>query len=111
MYHAHFRGTHYDAGYRWGSLLFKHQNIILENIPFEITRKRMDYAMSCLPVYENIILKSWRKFRESQTASNVMSAFYRPCYLVCMPYRRSATVPVLHLPLSMKFFLAGTVIF
>ena len=52
MYHAHFRGTHYDAGYRWGSLLFKHQNIILENIPFEITRERMDYAMSCLPVYE-----------------------------------------------------------
>ena len=26
MYHAHFRGTHYEAGYRWGSLLFKHQN-------------------------------------------------------------------------------------
>ena len=52
MYHAHFRGTHYDAGYRWGSLLFKHQNIILENIPFKITRERMDYAMSCLPVYE-----------------------------------------------------------
>ena len=21
MYHAHFRGTHYEAGFRWGSLL------------------------------------------------------------------------------------------
>ena len=20
MYHAHFRGTHYEAGFRWGSL-------------------------------------------------------------------------------------------
>lgn len=52
MYHAHFRGTHYEAGYRWGSLLLKHKNIILNLIPFEITQKRFDYAMSCLPVYE-----------------------------------------------------------
>ena len=46
MYHAHFRGTHYEAGFRWGSLLLKHQNIILENIPFEITQERIDYALS-----------------------------------------------------------------
>ena len=39
MYHAHFRGTHYEAGFRWGSLLLKHKNIILENIPFEITQE------------------------------------------------------------------------
>ena len=52
MYHAHFRGTHYEAGFRWGSLLLKHQNIILENIPFEITQERIDYALSCLPIYE-----------------------------------------------------------
>ena len=44
MYHAHFRGTHYEAGFRWGSLLLKHKNIILENIPFEITQERIDYA-------------------------------------------------------------------
>ena len=52
MYHAHFRGTHYEAGYRWGSLLLKHKNIILENIPFPITQDRIDYALSCLPLYE-----------------------------------------------------------
>lgn len=52
MYHAHFRGTHYEAGFRWGSLLLKHKNIILENIPFAITQKRIDYALSCLPIYE-----------------------------------------------------------
>lgn len=52
MYHAHFRGTHYQAGFRWGSLLFKRQNIILEKVPFEITQERIDYALSCLPVYE-----------------------------------------------------------
>ena len=52
MYHAHFRGTHYEAGYRWGSLLLKHKNLILENIPFEITQERIDYALSCFPIYE-----------------------------------------------------------
>ena len=52
MYHSHFRGTHYEAGFRWGSLLLKHKNIILENIPFEITGERMDFALACLPVYE-----------------------------------------------------------
>ena len=52
MYHAHFRGTHYEAGYRWGSLLLKHKNIILGNIPFAITQARIDYALSCLPFYE-----------------------------------------------------------
>ena len=52
MYHAHFRGTHYEAGYRWGSLLLKHKNIISDNIPFEITQERIDYALNCLPIYK-----------------------------------------------------------
>ena len=52
MYHSHFRGTHYEIGYRWGSLLLKHKNIILNNIPFEITQKRIDFALSCIPIYE-----------------------------------------------------------
>ena len=52
MYHGHFRGTHYDAGYRWGSLLLKHKNIISDNIPFEITQERIDYALNCLPIYK-----------------------------------------------------------
>lgn len=52
MVHAYFEGTHYGAGFRWGSLLLKHKNKILENLPFPITRERMDFAASCLPVYE-----------------------------------------------------------
>ena len=32
--------------------ILKHKNIILENIPFEITQERIDYALSCLPIYE-----------------------------------------------------------
>lgn len=52
MYHGYFKGTHYESGYRWGSLLLKHQKIILDNIPFKITQERIDYALSCLPIYE-----------------------------------------------------------
>lgn len=52
MYHAHFRGTHYEAGFRWGSLLLKHKNIILEHVPFEITDERLEFAMSCVPIYQ-----------------------------------------------------------
>lgn len=52
MYHSHFRGTHYEIGFRWGSLLLKHKNIILNNIPFEITKERIDFALSCIPIYK-----------------------------------------------------------
>lgn len=52
MYHARFGGTHYEAGYRWGSLLLKRNNLILEHIPFEISQERIDYASACLPIYE-----------------------------------------------------------
>lgn len=52
MYHARFKGTHYEAGRRWGSLLLRRKNIILEKVPFEITGERVEYALSCLPIYE-----------------------------------------------------------
>lgn len=57
MYHAHFRGTHYEAGFRWGSLLLKHKNIILENIPFEITQERIDYALSSFRFMKSITMR------------------------------------------------------
>lgn len=69
MYHVHYKGTHYEAGFRWGSLLFRHQNIILENIPFEITPERMDYSRSCLPVYQKYypeILEEIRGLADAQ---------------------------------------------
>ena len=33
------------------------KNIILENIPFEITQERIDYALCCLPIYEKYYLE------------------------------------------------------
>lgn len=52
MYHSHFRGTHYEIGFRWGSLLLRHKNIILNHIPFQITQERIDFALSCIPIYK-----------------------------------------------------------
>ena len=38
MYHAHFRGTHYEAGFRWGSLLSSYHIVLLcqVNFPFHL---------------------------------------------------------------------------
>lgn len=52
MYHVHYRGTHYEAGFRWGALLLKRKNKILEHVPFAVTAERMEYAQACVPVYE-----------------------------------------------------------
>lgn len=52
MNHIQFQGTHYEAGFRWGSLLFQHKNLILSQVPFPLTKQREAYAQSCLPVYE-----------------------------------------------------------
>ena len=32
MYHAHLKGTHYEIGFHWGSLLEKHGHFILNNL-------------------------------------------------------------------------------
>ncbi len=69
MYHVRYRGTHYEAGFHWGSLLRKHQKFILDNMPFAITKDRVDYALSCIPVYEEFypkILEEIRGLAEGQ---------------------------------------------
>lgn len=52
MYHETFKGNHYEIGFRWGSLLAKHRNFILDHIPFPITEERVHYAKECLPIYQ-----------------------------------------------------------
>lgn len=52
MYHAHFKGTHRETGFRWGAALAKNGNFLLRNIPFPITEERRAFAAACRPVYE-----------------------------------------------------------
>ena len=69
MYHSHFKGTHYEAGFRWGSLLLKNQNSILKNLPFKITQERTNFAESCLTSYREFypeILEEIRGIADGQ---------------------------------------------
>jgi len=52
MYHGRFKGSHYEAGYKYGTLLKKHGNIISDSPTFEITDKLKEFAKSSLPVYQ-----------------------------------------------------------
>ncbi len=51
MYHVRFRGTHREIGTRYGALLAKHGQYLLENVPYPITRERKAFARACVPVY------------------------------------------------------------
>lgn len=52
MYHARFKGTHYEIGLKWGNQLLKYGNILLDNVPFPISQERIDFARVCRPFYE-----------------------------------------------------------
>lgn len=52
MYHERFNGTHYEIGFRWGALLAKRGNYILDNIGFPITAERLKFSESCIPIYQ-----------------------------------------------------------
>lgn len=52
MYHARFNGTHYEIGKKWGELLRKNGQQLLNNIPFEITEEMEEFAQGCLPYYQ-----------------------------------------------------------
>ena len=86
MYHSHFTGSHYEAGFRWGRLLLNHGNRVLENIPFEITRERIEYGGSCVPVYKKYypeILEEIRGIAEGQKCSlKILQAFLFGMYAV-----------------------------
>lgn len=48
MYHVRFKGTHYDSGYRYGSLI-KRNGIILNSCPtFPINEKRIAFGKECV---------------------------------------------------------------
>ena len=52
MYHARFKGTHYEIGLKWGTQLFKYGKFLLNNVPFSISQERDSFAKQCRPFYE-----------------------------------------------------------
>ena len=52
MYHARFKGTHYEAGRRFGEALRTHGHVITGSPTFAITDGLDAFARECLPLYE-----------------------------------------------------------
>ncbi len=52
MYHARFKKSHYEAGFKWGKRLLKNNQIISNKPTFKITEERRTFAKKCLPIYK-----------------------------------------------------------
>lgn len=52
MYHGHFNGTHYDAGFRWGQQLRKHGTTLDFCPTFALTADKYAFAAQCKPIYQ-----------------------------------------------------------
>lgn len=52
MYHGRFKGTHYDAGYKWGSLLLKKGKKFDYCPAFALTEERYAFAKECTVEYQ-----------------------------------------------------------
>lgn len=50
MYHSRWKDSHYEAGLRYGSRLFKHGIDLLANI--QISSERREFAAKCIPLYQ-----------------------------------------------------------
>ena len=77
MYHGRFSKSHYEAGYNWGSLLYKNGKNIDQSPAFRLTGERRMFAENCLPVYEKYypeILEEIRGLADVQ--KNIYEDFY-----------------------------------
>lgn len=48
MYHGRFNGTHYDAGFKWGSLLLKNEKKLDYCPTFKLTADKYAFAEECV---------------------------------------------------------------
>jgi predicted choloylglycine hydrolase len=72
MYHGRFKGTHYEAGYKWGRMLREHGNVIKDSPTFDLTEERREFAALCIPEYERHypeILEEIRGIADGQQSS------------------------------------------
>lgn len=52
MYHGRFHGTHYEAGYKWGHLLFKNGKKLDYCPTFKLTEDKYAFARECAAEYQ-----------------------------------------------------------
>lgn len=50
MYHSRFKGSHYEAGFKYGQILYKNNVNPFEKI--KLSKERKDFASKCMPIYK-----------------------------------------------------------
>lgn len=103
MYHSHFKGNHFEIGFRWGALLAERGNFILNHVPFPLTEERRSFAAQCLPYYQTYfpaILEEIRGIAAGQhcTASSLQTVLFSmyamppACCCSCFAVSNSKTI-------------------
>lgn len=52
MYHSRHKGNHYEIGFVWGKRLRLHDVHLLDQVPFPIHAKHIQFAQECIPYYQ-----------------------------------------------------------
>ena len=55
MYHSRFKGSHYEAGFKYGNILSKNNINPLSKI--KISKERKDFSDKCMPIYKEFFPK------------------------------------------------------
>lgn len=72
MYHERYKGTHYEAGFKYGTKLREHGMVINESPTFKITEERKSFVENCIPIYEKYypeILQEIKGMADGQRSS------------------------------------------
>lgn len=69
MYHSRFKGTHYEAGLKYGTLLYNHGAILSKKHVFNITPQKLEFGKECAKVCKTAypqIIEEMRGISEGQ---------------------------------------------
>ena len=70
MLHHTLQGTHYEIGLQLGLDLARQGIYLLDQVPFPITRERLDFAQACLPHYRRFFPAALEELRGLSLGQN-----------------------------------------
>ncbi|MPM92456.1 hypothetical protein SDC9_139591 [bioreactor metagenome] len=111
MYHSRFKGRHYEAGFQWGTRLYQHGLLIMDNHLIDLSPQRHAFSRQCLAVYEKwypAVLAEIRGIADGQHADfEALCTFLLSMY--CFTFTNKCTC--LASARRIRFSSAATVIF
>lgn len=54
MYHGRFKGTHYEAGYKWGALVNKNGKKLDYCPTFDVNKEKISFGKECKEIFEKL---------------------------------------------------------